>query len=58
MQQQGLFKGFNQVELLTMEPRLMCAILSEQLAKAGIAIEALSVEVKALRDVKAQKDAE
>ena len=58
MNQKGLFKGFDQLTLLTVEPRLMCAILADQLAKACVAIETLSEEVMNLRDAKAQKDAE
>lgn len=52
----GMFKGFNQVQLLTMEPRLMCAILSEQLTLTNIALEAMSEEIKALRAEKKETD--
>lgn len=44
----SLFKGFTQVETLTMEPRLMCAILSEQLAKTNEAGEAMAEQLKQL----------
>jgi hypothetical protein len=47
--EKGLFKGFSRVEELTMDTRLMCAILAEQLAKAGVAIETMSEEIKDLR---------
>jgi hypothetical protein len=47
--EKGLFKGFSRVEELTMDTRLMCAILAEQLSKAGVAIETMSEEIKILR---------
>lgn len=50
MQDKGMFKGFDVMALLTMEPRVMCAILAEQLAKAGVAIETMSEEIKDLRN--------
>jgi hypothetical protein len=46
----GLFKGFNRINELTMDTRLMCAILGEELAKAGMAIETMSEEIKDLRN--------
>jgi hypothetical protein len=45
----GLFKGFPRIDELTMDTRLMCAILGEELAKAGVAIETMSEEIKDLR---------
>ena len=35
----GMFKGIKQGDLLVMKPRLMCAILSEQLALTNTALE-------------------
>lgn len=44
----SLFKGFTQAEVLTYEPRLMCAILAEQLAKTNEAGEAMAEHIKQL----------
>ena len=48
----GLFKGFSRVEELTMEPRLMCAVLAEQLARTNLALSAVSAELKQMKDEK------
>jgi polyhydroxyalkanoate synthesis regulator phasin len=45
----AMFKGISQGDLLTAKPRLMCAILSEQLALTNTALEAMSEEIKMLR---------
>ena len=48
----GLFKGFTRIEELTMDPRLMCAVLAEQLARTNVALIALSAELKQMKDEK------
>jgi hypothetical protein len=46
----GLFKGFSRVEELTMDPRLMCAVLAEQLARTNLALSAMSAELKQMKE--------
>ena len=45
----AMFKGIKQGDLLTAKTRLLCAILSEQLALTNTALEAMSEEIKILR---------
>jgi hypothetical protein len=47
--EKGLFKGFTRINELTMDTRLMCAVLGDELAKACMAIETMSEEIKDLR---------
>jgi len=45
----ALFKGFNQVDLLREEPRVLCAILGAQLSLTNQAVETLSQEIRDLK---------
>ena len=45
----ALFKGFNQIDLLKEEPRVLIAVLAEQLALTNKAMEAQNEEIKQLR---------
>ena len=44
-----LFKGFTQIDLLERDPRVLCAILAEQLTLTNKALEAQNEEIKQLR---------
>lgn len=46
----SLFKGFNQIDLLKEEPRVLCAILAEQLALTNKALATQAEELRQLRD--------
>jgi hypothetical protein len=46
----ALFKGFNQIDLLKEEPRVLIAVLAEQLAITNKALEAGNEEIKQLRN--------
>ena len=46
----SLFKGFNEIDLLREEPRVLCAVLGEQLKLTNAAIEAQAEELKQLRE--------
>lgn len=46
----AMFKGFNPTEIITLKPRFMIAVLSQQLALSNQAIEAMSEEMKQLRE--------
>lgn len=50
MSEKGLFKGFSQLELLTMEPRLMCAVLAEQLSRTNQVVLTQAEEIKQLKE--------
>lgn len=53
----AMFKGIPQGELLVGKPRLLIAVLSEQLALTNKALETMSEEVKNLREeVKSLKE--
>jgi hypothetical protein len=56
MGDKGLFKGFSRVEELTMDPRLMCAVLAEQLARTNVALMAISEELKQVKENKENKE--
>ena len=45
----ALFKGFNQIDLLKEEPRVLIAVLAEQLAITNKALEAGNEEIRQLR---------
>ena len=45
----ALFKGFNQIDLLKEEPRVLIAALAEQLALTNKAMEAGNEEIRQLR---------
>ena len=49
----GLFKGFNQADLLERNPRFLCAVLAEQLTLTNKALEAVSEELKQVKKDKA-----
>lgn len=46
----GMFKGFNQVDLYERNERLLIAVLSEELARTVQALEAMSEEMKHLKE--------
>ena len=46
----AMFKGFNTTDVITLKPRFMIAVLSQQLALSNQAIEAMSEEMKQLRE--------
>ena len=56
MSEKGLFKGFSTIELLTLDPRVMCAILSENLVKANLVIMTQAEEIKQLKEAKEVKE--
>ena len=45
-----MFKGFSQVDIIKENPRLLIAVLAEQLALTNKAIAAQAEEIKQLRD--------
>ena len=45
----ALFNGFNQIDLLKEEPRVLIAVLAEQLAITNKALEAGNEEIRQLR---------
>lgn len=45
----GLFNGFTTMDLLANEPRVLAAVLSQELARTNQAVEALSEEIKQAR---------
>ena len=45
-----MFKGFTTIDLLKEEPRVLIAVLAEQLALANKAIATQAEEIKQLRD--------
>ena len=49
-----MFKGFKQMDLITTNPLLLIAILSEELARTNTALEAVSEELKNLKKNKFQ----
>ena len=46
----ALFNGFNQIDLLKEEPRVLIAVLAEQLVLADKAIATQAEEIKQLRN--------
>jgi hypothetical protein len=46
----AMFKGFSTTDVITLKPRFMIAVLSQQLALSNQAIEAMSEEMKQLRE--------
>jgi cell shape-determining protein MreC len=46
----AMFKGFNPTEIITLKPRFMIAVLSQQLALSNQAIEAQGEEIKQLQE--------
>jgi hypothetical protein len=46
----AMFKGFSATDAITLKPRFMIAVLSQQLALSNQAIEAMSEEMKQLRE--------
>ena len=45
-----MFKGFSQVDIIKENPRLLIAVLAEQLVLANKAIATQAEEIKQLRD--------
>ncbi|WP_196600527.1 hypothetical protein [Pectinatus frisingensis] len=45
-----MFKGFKAIDLLERDPRTLCFILADELTKTNQALQAVSEEVKQLRE--------
>lgn len=45
----AMFKGFSQIDISTLKPRAMCAVLAIELARTNEAMEALAEELKQLK---------
>lgn len=48
----AMFKGFKQMDLISMNPLFLIAILSEELARTNTALEAVSEELRQLSKAK------
>jgi hypothetical protein len=46
----AMFKGFSTTDVITLKPRFMIAVLSQQLVLSNQAIEAQAEEIKHLRE--------
>jgi polyhydroxyalkanoate synthesis regulator phasin len=46
----AMFKGFSTTDVITLKPRFMIAVLSQQLVLRNQAIEAQAEEIKHLRE--------
>lgn len=51
-----MFKGFKTIDLLERDPRTLCFILADELTKTNQALQAVSEEVKQLREIVINKE--